>query len=192
MLDFVKTDKTVVSRLIYLSTLLWKIKLTLLQLRRTMLMIRDLNLMVPNYKDLIEVEMQLIRRQDEIQNSCRLLLSPILMNIDFGHQKLNHWALSTNDIKRGYCELEEILTYNTKGNPVIFGRKYILLLVDHKDPILGEFVAGELLPLVNALAILDNIPEKKSVATGLYNAVLGSMQIALNYRTSKSIFKRNE
>jgi hypothetical protein len=74
-----------------------------------MILIRGLSVTIPSYTDLKEVEVELIRRSEEIQNSCKLLLFPLLDGIDFGHRYLNHWALSMSDIKCGYCELEEIL-----------------------------------------------------------------------------------
>jgi hypothetical protein len=186
MIDFVKPDPTVIRKVVHYSVLLRNIRLTLLQLRRTMLMIRGLNTTIPNFEDLREVEAQLMRRADEIQSACKLMLQPLLDGKDFGHTRLNHWSLSMGDIKCGFCELEEILAYND-DRPIQFGRKYILLLNDYTDSTLGKFYAGELIPLEKAIHFIDSIPIKENRITGLYDAVIRSLEMAMRYRQSNSI-----
>lgn len=179
-------DKTVINRVIYYSIISRDIKITLLQLRKTMIMIRGLGLTVPSYKDLKDVELELMYRANEIENSCRILLSPLFENIDFGHKYLNHWSFSMNDIKEGFCRLEEIVQYKN-GKPHIFGRKYILLLHDYIDESLGKFYAGELVSYEKAVHFIDNIPPQKDKVKGLYDAIRTSIDIAVRYRTSKPL-----
>jgi hypothetical protein len=154
-----------------------------------MILIRGLGVTIPSYNDLKDVELELMRRSDEIQNSCKLLLFPLLDGIDFGHNYLNHWMLSMDDIKCGYSELEEILKYNTQGFPQIFGRRFILLIRDYKDPNLGNFYAGELIDWVKASHFVDEIPKQSDKVNGLYDALLHSYMVASNYRTSKTLSK---
>jgi len=184
MIDFVKPDKSVINRVIYYSILIRDIRVTLLQLRKAMIMIRGLRITVPSFSDLREVETELIRRQNEVMQSCMLLLSPLLEGIDFGHKYLNHWVVSMHDIKQGYCELEEIIAYKN-DRPNIFGRKYILLFDDYEDSTLGKFYSGELVPLEKAIHFIDNILPKKDKSKGLYEAVAESINLASRFRTSK-------
>jgi hypothetical protein len=153
-----------------------------------MILIRGLGLTVPSYKDLIEVETELINRANEIQHSCMLLLTPLLEGIDFGHKYLDHWAIPMSDIKNGYCELEEIVQYK-EGKPLLFGRKFILLLYDYEDESLGRFYGGELIELSKAIHFIDNIPQKKDKIRGLYDAIISSIQLASRYKISNKLFK---
>ena len=178
-----KTDQSVINRIEYYSILLRDIRITLLQLRITKLMIRGLSMTVPSYSDLNNIESELMRRGEEVQNSCRLLLQPILEGIDFGHAYLNHWAISMIDIRRRYCELEEILQYNGNHIPKRFGRRFILLLDDYEDPDLGIFRSGELIAIATAVHFIDNIPPKKGKLKGLYEAIVYKTNIATRYRT---------
>ena len=123
---------------------------------------------------------------EEVMQSCRLLLFPLLEGIDFGHNYLNHWALSMFDIKQGYCELEEILQYSN-NKPKMFGRKYILLLEEYNDLTLGKFYGGELIPLERAIHFINDIPKKKDKSKGLYEAMVDNITLAMRYRTSKII-----
>lgn len=182
-------DPTVINRVIHYSILLRNIRLTLLELRKTMILIRGLSFTVPSYKDLKQVEEQLQNRAEEVQRACKSLLLPLFEGIDFGHDYLNHWAFSMNDIKYGYCELEEILNYGSDNKPKMFGRKYILLLRDYKDQNLGIFKAGTLINWVTASHFLNDIPEQPSKVKGLYDAIVSSMLMATNYRISKNLFK---
>lgn len=186
MLDFVKPNATVIGRIVYYSILLKNIKITLLQLRRAMLMLRGLSITIPNYKDLKEVETQLMYRANEIQFACMILLKPIFKGIDFGHNTLNHWAISMSDIKRGYCQLEEILQYDG-DKPKRFGRKFIVLLEDFNDGTLGKWYAGELIEWEKAQHFIDLIPEKVTTLKGLYEAVINHTLTAMNYRLSKRL-----
>jgi hypothetical protein len=186
MICFVKPDATAINRVVYYSILLRNIRITLLQLRKTMLLIRGLNITIPSFEDLRDVEQELIHRAEEIQHACRLLLQPLLSGINFGHEKLNHWALSMNDIKCGYCELEEIISYKN-DKPETFGKKFILLLSDYEDSTLGKFYSGELIPLEKAIHFVDNIPEKEDKVKGLYDAMVESITTAMRYRQSKMI-----
>lgn len=184
MREFVKPNATAINRIVYYSVLLRDIKITLLQLRRTILMVRGLGVTVPSYTDLKDVEVELIRRAGEVQLACRLLFMPLLEGIDFGHEHLNHWAVSMQDIKRGYCELEEILKYKD-DRPELFGRKFIMLLRDFSDPTLGTWYAGELIPFEKAVHFIDSIPENKEKLKGLYDAMVQGIGIAIKYRLSK-------
>ena len=148
-------------------------------------MIRGLGLTVPNFEDLRKVEEQLISRASEIQQACKLLLQPLFMGIDFGHDRLNYWTLSMNDIKFGYCELEEVVRYNSEDVPKIFGRKFILLIEDYDDSTLGKFYGGELIAYEKAVHFLPNIPKKEDKIKGLYDAMRHTLQIAMTYRQSK-------
>lgn len=181
MRDFVKPNATVMNRVIHYSILQRDIKVALLELRKTKLIIRGLGLLTPNFNDLNEIEMQLIRRSEEIQNACKILLLPLFDGIDFGHKYLNHWALSMPDIRKGFTELEEIIQYKD-DKPIIFGRRYIILLYDYTDPTLGIFYSGELIGLEKAIHFVDNIPEQKDKVKGMYDAVLDSIHIASRYR----------
>lgn len=182
-----KPNQTSINRVIYYSILIRNIKLTLLQLRYTKVLMRGLDIMNLNFNDLNENELKLIHNMDELQNACRLLLFPIFDGIDFGHKYLDHWAIPMNDIKNGYCELEEILQYK-EGRPLIFGRKYILLLYDYSDSTLGKFYGGELIELNKAIHFIDNIPLQKDKVKGLYDAILTN--IAFNIRQhSKNTIK---
>lgn len=180
-----KPDQKAIDRIVYYSILLRDIKITLLQLRKAMLMIRGLGLTIPSFEDLRNVEEQLLNRTNEVQHACRLLLEPLLGGIDFGHAKLNHWSLSMNDIKCGYCDLEEIIKYNNNDKPTMFGRKYILLLNDYKDSTLGKFYGGELIPYEKAVHFIVDIPQKKDKIKGLYDAMIHNIEIAMRFRQSK-------
>jgi len=181
MIDFVKPDASVVKRLEFYSILMRDIKITLLQLRKTKLMIRGLRISSLTYSDLDEVEMKLIHNLEEVNNSCKRLLHPLLGGFDFGHERLNHWGFSIADIKLGYCKLEEILEYN-KNKPVRFGKRFILLLDDYKDPTFGSYAAGDLINIATASHFIDDIPPRKNVNKGLYQAIIQSMVMAMNYR----------
>ncbi len=186
MISFMKPDKTVINRVIYYSNLIRESRLALFQLRKTMLAIRGLKFTIPSFNDLKDVEIELIRRIEEINNSSRLLLEPLFEGIDFGHKFLNNWTLSTTEIEQGYCELEEIKQYNN-GRPYIYGRKYILLLRDYTDATFGTFYAGELIEFVKADHFISNIPIIKDTKRGLYNAIIGSIKLALRSNVHKSI-----
>jgi hypothetical protein len=187
MRDFVKPEATAISRIEYYSILLRNIKVTLLQLRTTKLLIRGLGFNNPNFSDLDDVEMRLMCRHDEVQNACRLLLEPRFEGINFGHNRLNHWSLSMEDIKCGYCKLEEVIQYDKYGKPTKFGKKFILLLNEYVDPTLGKFYSGELIPIEKAIHFIDDIPEKKDKVKGLYDAVINSATIAARYRATKQM-----
>jgi hypothetical protein len=186
MTCFVKPNQTAINRIVYYSILQRDLRVTLLQLRKAMIMLRGLAFTIPSFNDLRAVELELISRSEEVQNNCKLLLLPILGNIDFGHKYLNHWAISMNDIKNGYCELEEIIQYK-HGRPLIFGRKYILLLYDYQDSTLGKFYGGEIIELAKAIHFIDNIPPQKDKVKGLYDAILNSIELAMRYRTSNTL-----
>lgn len=181
---FVKSDASVINRVVYYSILLRNLRLSLLQLRFTKLAIRGLGVTVPSYKDLDTVESELMRREIEIQQSCRLLLEPLFNGIDFGHTYLNHWAVSMIDIRRGYCELEEILQYGANNIPKRFGRKFVLLLDDYTDPTLGNFRSGDLIGIATAVHFIDKIPEKENKVKGLYDAIINNINLAIRYRKS--------
>jgi len=181
---FVKSDATIINRVIYYSILGRNIKLALLQLRFTKLAIRNLSLTVPSFNDLNDIESELIRREMEIQQSCKLLLQPLLSGIDFGHEYLNHWAVSMIDIKRGYCELEEILHYSN-NRPKIFGKRYILLLVDFIDDALGNFRSGDLIDIAVAIHFIDKISGKDNKVKGIYDAIINNFNLAMRYRSIK-------
>ncbi len=181
-----KPDKTVINRVIYYSNLTRESKLALFQLRKTMLAIRGLKFTIPSFNDLKDVEIELMRRIEEINMSSKLLLEPLFEGIDFGHKLLNNWTLATTEIEQGYCELEEILQYNM-GRPYMYGRRFILLLRDYVDPTLGKFYAGELIELVKASHFILNIPVIKDTKRGLYNAIIGSIELALRKNIHKSI-----
>jgi hypothetical protein len=184
MIPFVRTDASVMRRIVYYSILLRNIKITLLQLRFTKLMISDLGMPIPSYNDLNNVESQLMSREQQMQHSCKLMLLPLFEGINFGHEHLNHWAISMIDIKRGYCELEEILQYDIKHKPKIFGRRFVMLLEDYKDPILGVFRSGELIKISTAIHFIDNIPESKDKVKGIFDAMINNMNMAITVRKS--------
>lgn len=185
MRDFVKPDTTVMQRVVKLSLLLRSTRISLLQLRHTMLCIRGLSFSIPSYNDLCNVESELMYRELEIHNACRLLLEPIFMGIDFGHRKLGHWAVSIHDIKYGYSELEEILQYGIDNKPIRFGRKFILLFEDFEDKeTLGKFYSGELISMNVAQHFIATIPKKEDKINGLYDAVVKNFELAARYRQS--------
>lgn len=187
MIPFVKPDITVINRVIYYSTLLRDIRITLLQLRKTMIMIRGLGLTIPSFNDLNNIEVQLIRRMQEIEAICKQLLQPLFEGINFGHEYLNHWAIPMSDVEKGYCELEEILQFKDH-RPILFGRKFILLLQDYEDTTLGKFYGGELIELSKAIHFIEKIPGKvNNKKKGLYDAIRDSIELALRYRTSKTL-----
>ena len=192
MRDFVKPDATVAERIKTLSILIVRFRITLLQLRKTMLLIRELSLTIPSYKDLQDVETELMSRCTEIEHSLRILMEPILQNIDFGHNRLNHWGVSTEDIRLGYCKLEEVIAYDIYDKPIRFGRKFIVLLNDFTDPTLGKFYSGELIPWSVASNFIDDIPESKGKMKGLYDAVIGSIELASRYRAKKHLLHDKE
>jgi hypothetical protein len=182
MRDFVKPDSTVIERVIYYSILVRDIRITLLQLRKTKIMMRGLGIMNLNFNDLTENELKLIHHDEEIQNACKQLLLPLFEGIDFGHKYLNHWVIPMSDIKQGYCELEEILQYKS-NRPLLFGRKFVLLLGDYTDPTLGKFYSGELIELSKAIHFIDKIPPKKDKVKGLYDAIRNSITLASRQRS---------
>lgn len=183
---FVKPNQTVIERVIYYSILIRNIRITLLQIRKTMLMVRGLDIQNLTINDLKENELVLLHAIDEIQAACKQMLSPIFENIDFGHDYTNHWAIPMNDIKNGYCELEEIIQFK-EGKPIVFGRKYILLLYDYIDPTLGKFYGGELIPLHKAIHFIDNIPKQQDKVKGLYDAIINSLVLATRTRNSNQL-----
>jgi len=181
---FVKPDITVINRVIYYSNLTRKARLSLLQLRKAMIMIRGLNFTIPSYNDLQSVEIELMRRLLEIQNASRLLLEPLLEGKDFGHKYFNQWTFSIPEIEQGFCALEEIKGYKD-AKPYMYGYKYILLLRDYEDQTLGKFYGGSLIPLTIANNFIDNIPQKKLASKGLYNALINSFEMALRARINQ-------
>jgi hypothetical protein len=183
MRPFMKPDATVINRVIYYSILIRDIKLTLLELRKTKLLMRGLAIQNLNFNDLTENELKLINNMWEVEKSCRLLLEPLFEGINFGHKYLNHWSLSMSDIRKGFAELEEIKQFKD-SRPLIFGRKYILLLYDYTDKSLGKFYAGEVIELEKAIHFIDDIPERKDKVKGLYDAILNSIQLASRYRNT--------
>ena len=108
------------------------------------------------------------------------ILLPLLEGKDFGHRSFNHWAVSMNEIRDGYCEFEEILGYS-ETKPM-FGRRYILLLRDYEDSTLGKFYGGELIPYSVATHFLSNIPKKEDKIKGLFDAVIYDIEMAMRYR----------
>ena len=181
-----KPNQTVIERVIYYSILIRNIRITLLQIRKTMLMIRGLNIQNLTINDLKENESVLLHSIEEIQTACKQMLVPIFEGIDFGHTYLNHWAIPMSNIKNGYCELEEILQYK-EDKPLIFGRRYILLLYDYIDPSLGKFYGGELIELSKAIHFIDNIPQQPDRVKGLYDAIINSLMLATRTRTSNQL-----
>ena len=179
-----KPNQTAVDRIIHYSILLWDIKLTLFQLRKTMLLMRNLNFTSPTFKDLTEVEMALKRRETEIQYSCNILLDPLLEHKDFGHKKLGHWSVSVGEIAQGYCEYREILAYDN-DKAIEFGKEYILLLTDYEDNVLGKFYKGELIPFTIAQHFIDKIPPRKIRPKGLYEVLVQTIERAILTRSSK-------
>ena len=180
-----KPSPTVMHRLEYYSILSRNIKITLLQLRKTKLLIRGLSLTIPSFNDLNDIELELIRRHEEIENASKLLIKPLLEGIDFGNERLDFWTLSMNDIKCGYCELEEILQYDERGRPTKFGKRFIMLISDYNDPILGKFYSGELIPFQTAIHFIDNIPKKKDKLKGLHDAVIRTIELAARHRAKR-------
>jgi hypothetical protein len=187
MIYFVKPDASAIKRIVYYSTLLRDIRLTLLQLRRTKLLIRNLGVTVPSFEDLNDVEVNLLRRAEEVKQASRLLLEPILEGIDFGHKRLDFWCFSVEDIKNGHCKLEEILNYDASGKPLMFGRRFILLLEDYSDETLGKFYAGELVPLEKAIHFIDKMPVKETKVHGLREAMLQNIEEAMKYKRNQTI-----
>jgi hypothetical protein len=183
MREFVVIDPTIMTRVIYYSILHRDIKISLLQLRMTKLAIRNLRTTIPSFNDLNDVEIELMHRSDEIQQSCRLLLEPLFEGIDFGHKYFNHWTIPIRDIRQGYCELEEIKQFKDR-RPLIFGRKYILLLYDYTDSSLGIYKAGRLIELSHAIHFIDSIPPRKDKVKGIYDAIVANFELASRYRTS--------
>jgi hypothetical protein len=184
MIPFVRTDASIMRRIVYYSILLRNIKIALLQLRFTKLMISDLGMPIPSHNDLNNVESQLMSRERQLQQSCKLLLSPLFEGIDFGNDYLNHWAVSMIDIKRGYCELEEILQYDIKHRPKMFGRRFVMLLEDYKDPTLGIYRSGELIKISTAIHFIDNIPESNDKVKGIFDAMINNINMAMTIRKS--------
>lgn len=183
---FVKPDISVIERIIYYSTLTREARLTLFQLRKTIVAIRGLKFTVPNYTDLNDVEIQLIRRIAEIQNSSRLLLEPLLEGKDFGHKYLNNWIISISEIEQGFCAFEEIKGYKD-AKPYLYGNKYILLLRDYVDKSIGKFYGGSLISLTTAEHFINDIPKLEVPTKGLYNAVIKSIELALRQNISKPL-----
>lgn len=179
-----KPNPSVMNRIEYYSILSRNIKITLLQLRKTKLLIRGLNITIPSFNDLNDVESELMKRYQEIENATRLLIEPLLEGIDFGHRYLDHWSLSMYDIKCGYCELEEILQYN-KNAPIRFGRKFIMLVSDYDDSTLGKFYSGELIPFQTAIHFIDKIPKREDKIKGLHDAVIKTIELAARHRAKK-------
>lgn len=174
-------------RVEYYSILSRNIKITLLQLRKTKLLIRGLSLTVPSFNDLNDIELELMRRHEEIENASKLLIKPLLEGIDFGNEHLDFWTLSMYAIKCGYCELEEILQYDERSRPTKFGRKFIMLISDYNDSILGKFYSGELIPLQTAIHFIDKIPKKEDKIKGLHDAVIQTIDLAARHRAKRVI-----
>jgi len=185
MINFVKPSKTAMNRIIYYSILIRNIRLTLLQLRKTMLMIRGLSVSAPHFTDLRDVELNLIHNQLQIQQACKLLIEPLLNGIDFGHKHVDNWSVNMRDIKQGYTELEEIVRYGSKKQSQIYGRKFILLHENFTDSTLGIFYSGELIELQKAIHFIDKIIPKSDKQKGLYDAMVNTTAMAMRYRTSK-------
>jgi hypothetical protein len=57
-------------------------------------------------------------------------------------------------------------------------------LYDYIDIDLGTFYAGEIIALEKAIHFVDNIPEQKDKAKGLYDAIVNSIDIASKYRNT--------
>lgn len=183
---FVKPNQNVIDRVIYYSILRRDIRVSLFQLRKAIIMIRGLRITIVSSPEMRDTEMELIRAVDSLENSCRLLLEPLFEGINFGHKYFNHWSIPMHDIHKGYCELEEIIQYK-EDKPVIFGRKYILLLYDYTDSTLGKFYGGELIELSKAIHFIDNIPEKKDKLKGLYDAITSSIELSMRYHRTSNI-----
>ena len=180
-----KPNETAIDRVIRYSLFLRDVRLTLLQLRKTAFMIRRLDLPTIPFNNLLDVEASLKRTEIEINTKCKLLLEPILRGIDFGHNRLNQWWLSTPEIEKGYCELEQILKYDTNNKPIMFGKQYILLLYDYTDSTLGLFYRGELIPYTTAIHFINNIPKKKVKIDSLYKVLMQTIETAIKHRSIK-------
>lgn len=177
---YVKPDITVINRIIYYSNLLREARLALFQLRKTKVAIRGLAFTIPDFRNLYDVEMGLMRRIEEIKYASELLLKPLLEGKDFGHKYLNYWSFSITDVEQGYCEYEEILKYKD-GKPNIYGNKYILLLRDYPDPTLGLHYGGTLMNFATASHFINDIPRVQTNTKGLYNAIISSIELPLKY-----------
>jgi hypothetical protein len=175
---FVKPDITAINKVIYYSSLTRESKLTLFQLRKTMAALRGLNFSIPSFNDLQNVELELLRRLDEIQHASRLLLEPLLEGKDFGHKYLNNWIFATSEIEQGYCKYEEIKGYKN-ARPYLYGQNYILLLRDYEDSTLGLFYGGTLINYATAEHFIDAIPFKPWPAKGIYGTILKTIELAL-------------
>lgn len=186
MIPFVKPDSTVIDRVIYYSILQRDIKVSLFQLRQAILMIRGLRISSISSKtnELSTLEVELLRTKDELETVTRRLLEPLFEGINFGHAYFNHWTIPMRDLKRGYCELEEIVRYiqhTDKPDELVYGKKYIMLLHEYNNPTLGKFYAGELIELSKAIHFIDLIPEQKDKQKGLYDAITSSIELSMRY-----------
>jgi len=184
---FVKPDITAINRVIYYSSLTRESRLTLFQLRKTIVALRQLNFSIPSFNDLKYVESELIRRMDEIQNASKLLLEPLLEGKDFGHKYLNIWTFSASEIEQGYCKYEEIKGYKN-AKPYLYGQNYVLLLRDYEDPTLGLFYGGSLINFTIAEKFIDNIPVKPWPLKGLYSTISKTIEIALSAPRQKTLY----
>lgn len=149
-------NASAVERIIRYSLYIWEIGLALLQLRKLKTMINSIghisNTMVYN---LDEIEAALIRRRDELNNACRLLLLPLLEGKDFGHSSLNRYYFGQNEIKDGYLLFEEVKGYTSIGIPIRNGMKYVLLLTPYYNKQLGQFDAGVLYNYEQVKSFID-------------------------------------
>jgi hypothetical protein len=184
MEDFMKPDINVVIKVTQYSLLIRDLRLTLLQVRRAILMLNNLRIPIHNKEEMRNLESELLYKLEEVERSCKLLLQPVFGGIDFGNDKMNHWHFSSEDIRNGYCRLEEVLHYKN-DRPVSFGRRYILLLEDYTDNVLGKFYGGELVPLETAVDFLDNIPVRTEKVKGVFDAYINNLSLAMSYRTKR-------
>lgn len=188
---FMRPDAKAIDRVIYYSYLNRDLNLTILQLRRTKLMLDNLRIFNINPRDLNDIELSLLSRRDELQNSARLIMEPLFEGIDFGHSELNFWTFSTKDIERNYCRFEEVLRRKGVTNTQIYGRSFIMLLEDYTDPTLGKFYCGELINLSTAAHFLNNIPKRKHRPKNLYDSMTDLLISAMN-KKRRSVFLSNE
>lgn len=186
-----RPDSKAIERVIYYSYLHRDLNLTILQLRRTKLMLDNLRIFNINPNDLDEIETNLLSRRDELQNAARIIMQPLFENIDFGHSNLNHWVFSTKDIERNYCRLEEILRHKGVVSDPIYGRSFVMLLEDYTDPSLGKFYCGELINLSVAIHFLDSIPKRKQRPKNLYDSMTELLMTAMNSKR-RTVFLSNE
>lgn len=183
-MDFVKPDINAINRIIYYSELVRKTKLSLFKLRHTSNCMAGLRFALPSFHHLKYLELELIHAIQETQKASKRLLLPFLEGKDFGHEYLNHWVFSVDEIKNGYCEYTEIISYEKK-RPKVFGHRYILLLRDYDDLTLGKFLGGSLLPYSTAVHFIDDIPKNNVIIHDIYNAITNSIKTALSQPYNK-------